>query len=275
MSDLHAILEAIGQLDDSEIDLADAALQLARRSAPDADWREASAHLSLIARAAAALAAEIDVLDLPGCAAMLASLLAEEFGYRGDSETYDDLANANLIRVIERRKGLPVALGILWLHAAQATGWEAFGINFPGHFLVGLGAGNHQVVLDVFDGGRVLSIEDLRSILHRVHGKRVALRREMLIPMSNREILLRLHGNIRSRQEQRGNPRAALATLHDMLLIAPAEPHLWLDAALLHRQQDEIAATLTCYERFLALVPEGAAAERIRDEARELRGRMN
>jgi regulator of sirC expression with transglutaminase-like and TPR domain len=275
MTDIALILDAIGQLDDSEIDLADAALQLARSTAPDADLHECRAHLSLMARAAAALAGDLDILDLPGCAAMLSSLLAEEFGYRGDSETYDDLANANLIRVIERRKGLPVALGIIWLHAARATGWEAFGINFPGHFLVGLGAGNHQVVLDVFDGGRIMSIEDLRKILRRVHGKRVALRREMLAPMTNREILLRLHGNIRSRQESRGQSHDALLTLRDMLRIAPEEPHLWLEAAVLHKQHDEIAATLDCYDRFLALVPEGAAADRIKDDARELRGRMN
>ncbi len=275
MTDLSLILDAIGQLDDAEIDLADAALQLARRAAPEGDLHEARAHLSLMARAAAALASDLDILDLPGCAAMLSRLLAEEFGYRGDSETYDDLDNANLIRVIERRRGLPVALGIIWLHAARATGWEAFGINFPGHFLVGLGAGNHQVVLDVFDGGRIMSIEDLRKILRRVHGKRVALRREMLAPMTNRDILLRLHGNIRSRQELRGQSHAALITLRDMLRIAPEEPHLWLEAAVLHQQHDEIAATLDCFDRFLALVPEGAAAERVRGEARELRGRMN
>ncbi len=60
------------------------------------------------------------------------------YGYRGDAETYDDLANANLIRVIERRKGLPVALGVMWLHAARAAGWAAHGVDFPAHFLVAL-----------------------------------------------------------------------------------------------------------------------------------------
>jgi len=275
MTDLDAILDAIGQLDDADIDLADAALQLARRAAPEADWQAARAHLSLIARAATAAAAEVDVLNLPGCAAMLSMLLADELGYHGDAQTYDDLGNANLIRVIERRQGLPVALGILWLHAAQAIGWEAFGINFPGHFLVGLGAGNQQVVLDVFNGGVILGPDELRALLRRVHGRRVALRREMLAPMCQRDVLLRLHGNILSRQELRGETAAALVTLHDMLRIAPNEPHLWLRAAGLHQALDEMAATLGCFDRFLALVPDGEAAARVRDEANELRARMN
>ena len=36
--------------------------------------------------------------------------------------TYDDLANADLISVCARRKGLPVALGVLFLTAGKANG---------------------------------------------------------------------------------------------------------------------------------------------------------
>ena len=61
----------------------------------------------------------------------LARTFCERFDYRGDSETYDDTQNADLIRVIRRRRGLPVALGILYLHAARAQGWPAVGLNFP------------------------------------------------------------------------------------------------------------------------------------------------
>ena len=41
-------------------------------------------------------------------------------GYSGDELSYDDLQNANLMRVVDRRKGPPVALGILYIHAARA-----------------------------------------------------------------------------------------------------------------------------------------------------------
>ena len=43
-------LDAIGQLPDGELDLAGAALQLARVDAPSADWHGASEHLSQLAR---------------------------------------------------------------------------------------------------------------------------------------------------------------------------------------------------------------------------------
>src|SRR4051812_46166457 len=136
MTDPRDALDAIGALPDTEIDIGDAALQFARIDAPAADWEAARAHLTDLARAGSGLSDTIDDADLAARAIGLSGLLGGRFGYRGDDETYDDLANANLIRVIERRRGLPVALGVLWLHTAHAAGWAAHGVDFPAHFLV-------------------------------------------------------------------------------------------------------------------------------------------
>src|SRR6202042_1555305 len=94
--------------------------------------------------------------DLTGRAAALNDIILLKHGYCGDELTYDDLQNANLMRVVDRRKGLPVALGILYLHAARAQGWEAVGLGFPGHFLVRLSQGPERVIIDPFHGGRTL-----------------------------------------------------------------------------------------------------------------------
>ncbi len=122
MIDPRTALEAIGQLPDTEIDIADAALQLARVDAPEADWQAARERLSVLARDAAEMALDVPADDLSACAGALAGLIAGRHGYAGDIESYDDPANANLIRVTERKLGLPVSLGIVWLHAARAAG---------------------------------------------------------------------------------------------------------------------------------------------------------
>ncbi len=140
MAEPWQALDAIGLLPDIEIDPAIAALQLARLDSPLADWHAASAHLSELAREAAGIGAVLSGRSAEARVGALAGLIHARFGYRGDSETYDDLDNANLIRVIERRRGLPVALGILWLHCIRAAGWDGHGIDFPGHFLVALAA---------------------------------------------------------------------------------------------------------------------------------------
>jgi regulator of sirC expression with transglutaminase-like and TPR domain len=201
------------------------------------------------------------------------------YGYLGDTEHYDDLDNANLIRVIERRRGLPVALGILWLHAARAAGWPARGINFPGHFLFALEGdspdGRMLIVLDVFRGGVTLDRTDLRRMLRQVHGQAAEPGPKSLAAMTSRDVLLRLQANIKSRLMMIGDIQPALDCVQDMLRLAPDEAILWRDAGQLHHRLDQVEGALKCYSRFLQLAPRGEAATRTRAAVAELRARLN
>ena len=284
MSDPRAALDAIGQLPDVEIDVAGAALQLARIDAPAADWQAAARHLSELARDAVALSREMASQDVAARAGALAGLITGRHRYAGDTQTYDDPANANLIHVIERRRGLPVALGILWLHCTRAIGWGAHGVDFPGHFLLALeGAatkgrakpGPQQTVLDVFAGGVPLDARDLRGLLKRVEGQGAELRPGVLQPMPARRVLLRLQENIRARRLAAGQLDGGLACTLDMLRLAPDVAALWREAAVLHQRLDQVTAALRCYARVLELVPEGDTAARARMAMEELRGRLN
>ena len=275
MTSPRAALDAIGRLPDTEIDIAGAALQAARLDAPPTDWQAAGHLLSALARDAVALAGDVAPDDVAGRATRLGALLAGSYGFAGDTESYDDPANANLIRVIERRRGLPVALGVLWLHAAHAADWRAHGIDFPGHFLIGLAGKGTQLVIDVFAGGVPVEAPELRALLKRVEGEHAELRPGLLAPMSSRAVLLRLQNNIRTRRLESGDVEGALTCGEDMLRIAPDEAALWRETAVMNQRLDRVAAALRCFDRFLALVPEGAAAERVRGMVEGLRSRLN
>ena len=280
MAEPRQALEAIGLLPDIEIDPATAALQLARLDAPGSDWLAASAHLSELAREAAAIGMVLSGRSAEARAGALAGLIHARFGYRGDSETYDDLDNANLIRVIERRRGLPVALGLLWLHCIRAAGWDGHGIDFPGHFLVALAApGSNErtepasrLLIDAFAGGATLGTPGLLSLLARIGGQDTPLRPGMIRPMSTRDVLLRLQRNLVQRRLRAGEVAAALGSLQGMLQIAPDVAANWLNAADLNRHLGRNGEAITCLERFLALVPGSDAATLARAQLDELRG---
>ena len=286
MGDPRDALDAIGQLPDVEIDLAGAALQFARIDAPDADWRAAAAHLSTLARDAVTLARELPSTSPTARAGALAAMMGRH-GYTGDTRTYEDLANANLIRVIERRRGLPVGLGILWLHCTRAAGWGAYGLDFPGHFLLAVeGAATTrpkparassppQVVLDVFAGGMTLESRDMLLLLRQAEGQKAELRPGVLQPMSARSVLLRLQRNIQLRRDHAGDLEGALVCTEDMLRVAPDVVVLWRDAAILNHRLDQVAAALRCYGRVLDLMPGGDMAARTRAAMDDLRARLN
>jgi regulator of sirC expression with transglutaminase-like and TPR domain len=273
MSDPRSALDAIGLIPDVEIDIAEAALQFARIDAPDADWESAREHLSDLVRDMVDLGRGI--IDLDTRASALTRVVAGKHGYHGDDLTYDDLANANLIHVIERRQGMPVALGVIWLHACRSVGWNAHGVDFPGHFLIALAGKGSQVVLDVFNGGVEMEARDLRALIKRVEGEKAELRPGVLQPMNARGVLLRLQNNVKSRRLQAGDMAGALTCVTDMLRIAPDHATLWREAALMHQRLDEVAAAVRCFEQFLLLVPEGDAATRARDSVAALRSRLN
>ena len=178
------------------------------------------------------------------------------------------------------RRGLPVALGILWPHCARAAGWRAHGVDFPGHFLVALDGPTlpgavQQTVLDPFSGGAALDARALRALLKRVEGADAELRPGVLQPMSARGVLLRLQNNLKVRRLRAGELASALACTQDMLRIAPDAAGLWREAAVMNQSLGRVAAALRCFEGFLHLVPEGEAAARVKVTMNELRARLN
>jgi len=274
----RAALDAAGQLPDGELDIATVALHFARLDAPGEDWRAAQATLSEIARRAVQAAGRdrmADAGDAARRAAVLGALLHGEFGLAGATEDYDDPRNANLIHVLARRRGLPVALGILWLHAAEAAGWPAHGVDFPGHFLLALSDRRGQLVLDVFAGGTPLGAPEMRALVKRAEGPKAELRPGLLAPMDRRGVLLRLQNNIKLRRLQAKDVEGALRCVTDMLRLAPAHAGLWREAALMHHRMERIGAAIAAIERALELEPQGESAHRLRALLEELRNRLN
>ncbi len=208
----------------------------------------------------------------------LAEVIARSYGYRGDAESYDDLQNADLVRVIERRKGLPVALSILYLDVARRQGWEAEGLAFPAHFLIRVGIDGARHVVDPFHDGTVRDAADLRGLLRRVLGQEAELSPRHFDPVSDRDVLLRLENNIRLRLANREEWPAAAQSLDRMLAVAPDRPELLFEAGQLNARLDKRRAAIAAFERFLSIdgsAGDPAVRERVSSLLQELRRGLN
>jgi regulator of sirC expression with transglutaminase-like and TPR domain len=253
-------LQLVGRQSDESIDLAEAALLLAALDAPDTDLAPYRRHLAELAA---------DLADIaPGAAhtletkiGALCQVLARQHGYAGDKRTYDDLQNANLIHVIDRRRGLPVALGILYLHAARAQGWRASGINFPGHFLIAVEDDEERMILDPFERGALIDLPTLRQMLKAALGAEAELQPEYYATMTNRGVLLRLQNNIKQRVRDAGDHQRAAAVVEGMLAVAPEIADLWREAAELRTETGELRSALQALDRFLLLADDSQRSE--------------
>lgn len=187
----------------------------------------------------------------------LRNTLAHSHGFTGDRATYNDLANANLMRVIDRRKGLPVVLGILYLHCARRMGWDMAGLNFPGHFLLRMEAGGERAIIDPFDNLAERAVSDLRGLLKSTQGEDAELEPEHYAPVSDRSVLLRLQNNIKLRRLQAGDVARAVEALQVMVIFAPMEAMLWRELGLFQARTGNLKAAIAALETFMRLgVPE-------------------
>lgn len=240
-------LKALGALSEAVLPIGTAALALASLDRPRVDLERYHRHLALLAREVGAAA--VGAGSARQRAAALATVILGGHGYTGDTLTYEDLQNANLMRVIDRRKGLPVALGILYLHAGRAQGWTMAGLAFPGHFLVSLETADGRILLDPFNGGGAQGAVELRQLLKRVSGVDQELTPAHYAAVSDREVLLRLQNNLKLRLLESRQAEAALVVLDTMLLFAPDRPELLREHGVINAALGNLGAALASLER--------------------------
>ncbi|HET8725996.1 MAG TPA: transglutaminase-like domain-containing protein [Alphaproteobacteria bacterium] len=272
--EIREVLRRAGDAPDDGIDLAGTALALAALDRPRVPLDRYRAHLDELAQEVAGTGAGRQ----PGAesaAWALRTVLSDKFGYQGDQQTYEDLQNANLMRVIDRRKGLPVALGILYIHAGRAQGWSVAGLNFPGHFLIRLERDGERAILDPFDGGRPRGVAELRGLLKAIAGADAELTPEHYEAVTDRSILLRLQNNLKLRHLRGQSVDDAVRVLDGMLLIAPHEAMLWREAGLLHARLGNLGAAIRSLESFMSHSDDDRARHQAAALLQQLKARLN
>jgi len=277
------ILRRTGELVDTSINLGEAALALAALEKQGSKIEPYRQHLaSMVAQAKA----EGPAKKLDDQLNILRRILVIQNKYQGADDHMEDMRALNLMDVIDRRRGSPVALGILYLHLATEMGWAMTGLDLSGHFLLRLSAQDGQVVLDPFRAGQSCQIEEANDDLLDDDGygllsgeqeapKILDLSSELLQPLGSREILLRLQHGVKRHQVAHDRADGAISTLQSMILFAPRHQDLWRELGYLQAERGHLRAAITALEVVRDLVAEPAPLQQADVMLRELRWRLN
>lgn len=256
---ISAFLQSLAEKSDDDVPLFEAAVQIAALDHPGISLdRYVHFGRELSARVRARLHDLVNAGAEDNVGTHLAALkfvLHDTDGFTGDDVTYDDLQNADLIRVIDRRKGLPVALAVLYIHAARGAGMTCAGLNFPGHFLLRLEHAGQMIIFDPFDSCAVMGAPELRALIKRVNGPGAELQADYYAPLSNRGILTRLQNNLKLRLIADEEYASALRVVERMRVIDPAEYRLLFDAGVLYAKLGQTEGAITALQDFLSHLP--------------------
>jgi len=268
VSAILADFEAV--LADDPVDLARAALVIARIEYPTLDAAPSIGTLDALGERAAARLRGAAVVSVRSRIATLNAFLFEEEHFAGNRSHYMDFRNSLLNVVLGRRLGIPLTLALVYMEVARRAGVGVDGVAFPGHFLmrVPLGARDPDLpalVLDPFGGGAEMDDAACRRLLgtHLGHvSDDLPFDRALLRPCSARQMLARMLNNLkRIYVDLRSFPQAKAAT--DLLLVLDPMMHAERrDRGLLAYHLDDYAGALRDLEDYLRLNSWSAGSER-------------
>lgn len=80
-----------------------------------------------------------------------------ELNFTGSTIDYYNPENSYLNRVIDRRQGLPISLGLIVLFLARRLDLPFYGVNMPIHFMLKYKGEKDEILIDPFDRGKIVS----------------------------------------------------------------------------------------------------------------------
>ncbi len=181
-----------------DVDLVGLMLELAADRYPDLDRVGCLLELDRLGVECAAQRAFCGFGTVADRLAAVSHVLYEVEGFHGDQENYYDPRNSYLNEVLARRTGIPISLGILYLSVGARAGLRLFGVNTPGHFVLGCRAGGETLFVDPFSGGEVLDRGACQRRIEQVLGESDVVRDEDLRPAPPRDIAARVLRNLKA-----------------------------------------------------------------------------
>lgn len=205
-----------------------------------------------------------DMADPRHAVEVLNQVFFQECAFQASPSGAYQPSYSDLSEVLAQRVGIPISLAVFYLEIGRRAGLPLVGINFPGHFLVGLESGGQIQPIDVYQGGQLLSEQECRQRLEKLYGDTLRFDRAMLQPATPRAIWVRILNNLKGYFIQSGQENWAAEMIDRILLIDPRRYTEYRDRGLLHYhggRSQEAAADL---QQYLHFVPDAPDATMIR-----------
>jgi regulator of sirC expression with transglutaminase-like and TPR domain len=244
-----------------KVDLLRAALTIARL---DEDEVDVEAYVQQVERIAKDIRAKLpEKADNAATLAALNQHLFTENGFHGSRFDYYNRANSYLNRVIDDREGLPITLSVLYLELAARLDLKMEGVGLPGHFIVRqIRVDGEPQLIDVYEGGKLMSRADAEQKIRESTGEPAA--EEHFRPVTERQILQRMLGNLLGVAQGKQDKEAMLRYLEAMIAIDPELARERGLRAIVQFETGRRDAAVTGLEWFFEKKPAGVDLDQVR-----------
>ena len=178
-------------------------------------------------------------------------LLYEVEGFHGNFDAYYEPENSYLNEVLDRRVGIPISLGILYMAVAQRAGLRMFGVNTPGHFVVGCHSDGEMLLVDPFTSGDILNRDECRRRIEDTVGQRGIVKNEHFRPAVPRDIAARVLRNLKAAYAMQNRWHDALPVQQRLTALLPHFPQEQRDLGLIYLRTGQPREALNLLEDYV------------------------
>jgi regulator of sirC expression with transglutaminase-like and TPR domain len=256
---------------DGRIDLARAALAIARLEYPGLDAEAYLERLDALARGVDGARRSVDPLRRLH---RLREYLFVEQGFAGNREDFFDPRNSFLNDVLDRRQGIPISLSLVLIEVGKRLGLAVEGIGLPGHFVAGARFGDSQILLDPFNAGTLLTPEACEELVGRALGRKVTLLPENFAAVTQRQFLTRMLANLKAIYWHREAWERVVGVIDRLLVLDARAGEQWRDRGLAWSRLGEVGRGVRDLECYLSEFPDAADREIVKGHLRQARQKL-
>jgi regulator of sirC expression with transglutaminase-like and TPR domain len=256
-------------LPDGAVPLAEAALLMACEEYPQL---QISPYLDQLDEIAAAARQRVSVRSEPAdVIRIINDVLFDQFGFRGNEDNYYDPRNSFFNDVIDRRLGIPITLSTVYLEIARRLDFPMVGVGLPGHFIVKYANPHHELFLDPYNGGAILTVDDCRQKLKDHYGDALEFSDRMLARVTHKQILTRMLNNLKKIYVESQSFDKGLAVVDMMIMVEPADLEQVRDRGLIRVQLRQFEAAAKDLERYLKSASDAEDRRKVAEQLKSLR----
>ena len=134
------------------------------------------------------------------------------------------MENSCLNYVLDNRTGIPLTLSCVYMELAGRVGLPMLGVNLPLHFVIRPAVEDVEVLVDPFNAGEIISVEDAEALLSPLYGDGAKVEIDRTFFNDNkpkpRSFLTRMLTNLKVRGATRALARPCCLLTH----VAPPHP---------------------------------------------------
>ena len=194
--------------------------------------------------------------------------------FKANTDDYYNPLNSYLNIVVERKRGIPITLCILYMRVAHSVNFKMHPVNFPGHFLIKhiLEDNSGEIIVDPFNGGRIMDDYSLKALIDQAYPQQnIPLTHALVEKATAAQVVIRIVNNLKgSYYETQDMDRYNIAN-EMVLAIDRYNPDAIRDKGIVLLKKGDAPEALKVLNSYLEINPEAEDADDVLDIIRQIR----